>query len=255
MLVCTLRAETQMKDVTFVHVGPAFGLLTCFFRVYGLIYLFMLGVITSDFSHNGARNEKVKPNCYVGYMKSTNYKISAKTSVCICVSWLRIRHRKAARYVPATIGRMINFLYWFFTLQLSMKVKDTCIKVSCMFHAHVVVSVCRAVLTLSAEKRTASSTVIGITSLIVETLSGASFGLTGWGEVKQNSHNYQTWQPIASHASSAQSAGRLFQELGGAKWTNFGQFSDGCYLCSGSNGTSMMRNKKKLLPNFVRLIS
>jgi len=60
-----------------------------------------------------------------------------------------------------------------------MKVKDTCIKVSCMFHAHVVVSVCRAALTLSAEKRTASSTVIGITSLIVETPSGASFGLTG----------------------------------------------------------------------------
>jgi len=86
MLVCRLRAETQMKDVIVVHVGPAFGLLTCFFRVCGLIDLFILGVITSDFSHNGARNEKVKPYCYVRYMKSTNYKISAKISVCICVS-------------------------------------------------------------------------------------------------------------------------------------------------------------------------
>jgi len=36
------------------------------------------------------------------------------------------------------------------------------------------------------EKRTACSTVKGTTSLIVETLSEASFGLTRWGEVKQN---------------------------------------------------------------------
>jgi len=36
------------------------------------------------------------------------------------------------------------------------------------------------------DKRTASSTVKGITSLILETLSETSFGLTGWGEVKQN---------------------------------------------------------------------
>jgi len=36
------------------------------------------------------------------------------------------------------------------------------------------------------EKRTASPMVKGITSLIVETLSEASFGLTRWGEVKQN---------------------------------------------------------------------
>jgi len=86
MPVCRLRAETQMKDVILVHVGPAFGLFTCFFRVYGSIYLFIIEVITSDFSHNGARNKKLKPYCYVRYMKSTNYKISAKISACICVS-------------------------------------------------------------------------------------------------------------------------------------------------------------------------
>jgi len=37
------------------------------------------------------------------------------------------------------------------------------------------------------EKRTVSSTVKGMTSLIVETLWEASFGLTGWGEKNKNS--------------------------------------------------------------------
>ena len=67
--------------------------------------------------------------------------------------------------------------------------------------------------------------------------------------------NHQTWQLFSSHAASAQSVDGLLQELCGTKWTNFEQFSDSCYLCSGSTGASMMRNKKKVFPNFVRLIS